>query len=217
VTAPRHRLPRLHVVTDDGVLARPDFEALAGAVLAAGPALALHLRGPGTPARTLLSLARRLRPVATETGAVLLVNDRIDVALAARLDGVHLGARSLPVGAARDLLPPASLVGASVRGSGPAREASAEGPDYLVLGTIYPTPTHPDRPGDGPEAVGRVVAAVDVPVLAIGGVTPDRVAECLAAGAHGVAVLGGVWSAPDPWAAVVGYLERVASVAARTA
>lgn len=204
------RLPRLHVVTDDEVLARAGFAAQAEAVLRSGPGVALHLRGPSVEARTLLHWADRLHPVADEAGSVLLVNDRIDVALASRLDGVHLGGRSLSVGAARRILPPSALVGASVHDAQQAREAWSGGADYLIVGTIFSTPSHPDRAGQGTSHLERVGSSKDGPLIAIGGVTVDRLAACLDAGAYGAATLSGVWHSENPGTSVAEYLERIA-------
>ena len=201
-------IPPLHVVTDDAVLARSDFAARAAAVLAAGgPRVALHLRARETSAARLYALADALRGPAGAAGARLLANDRIDLALAAGLDGVHLRERSLPAAVARGLLPAGRLIGVSVHTEETAR-AVAPDADYLVVGTVFATSSHPGRPGGGSALVQRAAAAAGSrPVIAIGGITPERVAEVLAAGAHGVAVLSGVWSAADPEAAVQGYLE----------
>lgn len=236
-------VPRLHVVTDDDVLGRPDFLERARTILAAGPAVALHVRGPGTGARRLWELARRLRgsdptsgpteseppgagapaaePVAEPVAgpmagpvasrAALLVNDRVDVAWLAGADGVHLGGRSLPVAEARKLLDAGAWVGASVHdreGAAATREA-----DYLMVGTIFATRSHPGRPGAGPGHIRAVGRAGGPPLVAVGGVTPDRVAACLDAGAHGVAVLRGVWEAGDTERAVAGYLEALGTPA----
>lgn len=202
-------LPLLHVVTDDAVLARGDFLAHAERVLAAGSAgVALHLRGPTTSAARLYELGAALRGPARTAGALLLANDRVDLALAADLDGVHLPERSLPAAVARGLLPAGALIGASVHSPEGAHDA-ADGADYLLVGTVYATPSHPGRTGSGPEGLARVRAAVRLPLFAIGGVTPGRVPELRAAGAAGVAVLGGVWSASDPAAAVARYLEAL--------
>lgn len=201
-------VPPLHVVTDDEVLGRGDFVRRAEAVLAAGDAVVLHVRGPATGGRRLWEIARRLRPAATETGALLVVNDRVDVARLAGADGVHLGERSLPADVARTLLAPDALVGVSVHGPAGAARAAAAGADYLVVGTVFETPSHPGRPGAGVELLDRVaVAAPGVPLVAIGGVSPERVAPCRAAGARGVAVLRGVWEPSDTEGAVAGYLE----------
>ncbi|MGH7506897.1 MAG: thiamine phosphate synthase, partial [Longimicrobiales bacterium] len=168
-------IPRLHVVTDDVVLDSDRFDDIAGALLAAyGAAIALHLRGPTTSPRRLLSLANSLLPRARAAGALLLVNDRVDVALAAGADGVHLGLRSIPPGDARSLVGD-RLIGCSVHTAGGAA-AVARWTDFLFLGTIYPTPSHPREPGAGPALVAAACARTGVPVLAIGGVTPDRIA-----------------------------------------
>lgn len=205
---PAGRVPRLHVVTDSPTLQRPDFVELARAVLAAGgPGLALHVRGPATEGRTIHDVAVALLPAAREAGATLLVNDRVDVALTAGLEGAHLGERSLPVAEARRLLGPERLIGASVHDRDRARSAWEEGANYAFVGTIFSTASHPGRTGIGvTEMAGILRAAPGIPMLGIGGVSVDRVRDVVRAGAHGVAVLGGVWSAPDPAAAVSEYL-----------
>ena len=150
-----------------------------------------------------MELASALRPAAEEVGALLLVNDRVDVALAAGVDGVQLGGRSLPVAAVRALRSDLRI-GASIHGVTDAR--GAEGADFLVLGTIWASESHPGREGAGLGQVRSVVESVDVPVIAIGGVTPRRAAAALAAGASGVAVLRGVWDDDEPARAAAEYL-----------
>ncbi len=214
--------PRLHLVTDDAVLARAGFVDLAEALLTAGgPALALHLRGPATPGGPLLALAYKLRTIAWAAGALLVVNDRVDVALAAGADGAHLGGRSLPAHDARRLLGPGRRMGVSVHTVAEGAEAVAEGADWIFAGTIWETASHPGRAGQGPGFVAAVARAVagaaaasaayetpgGVPILAIGGVTPERVPEALAAGAGGVAVIRGIWDAADPPGALLRYLH----------
>lgn len=203
-------IPRLHAVTDDRVLRRPGFVALAQDVLrAGGRRIALHVRGPGLDGARVFERARSLRPAARAAGAGLLVNDRVDVALVLELSGAHLGERSLPVADARRLLAPTALVGASVHGVEAAREAEVGGADYLVAGTIFRTASHPGRAPAGPDRVREVRSAVDVPLLAIGGVTPERVSEVLGAGADGVAALSGIWDAAEPAGAVGSYLDAL--------
>lgn len=205
-------LPRLHLVTDDETLARDDFLDLARAALeAGGDRVALHVRGPGTSGRRLHLIAGALKEAAASAGALLAVNDRVDVALALSISAVQLGARSLPVEAARRLLGRGVLVGRSVHGEDEASEAVAAGADFLVLGTIWSTPTHPDRDGAGLELVRRVVGRVaPTPVVAIGGVTPERLSRVVRADGHGAAVLRGVWRAGDPSRAVTRYLQALA-------
>ena len=213
-------LPRLHVVTDDAVLARTSWSGAAEAALeAGGPALALHLRGPRTGGATLYRLARRLGPRARAAGALLIVNDRVDVALAAGAAGAHLGARSLPAPEARRLLGPGRWVGVSIHDPSAAGGPAVEGADYAFLGSIHPTPSHPAADALGAEALGVAVGrARGLPVLGIGGIGPEHVRPLLAAGAHGVAVLSGVWDqrgAADAVRAYLGALEEGAFTAGR--
>lgn len=202
-------IPRLHLVTDDAVLAGPDFAARAAAAMeAGGPRLALHVRGPHSRGQDVYRTAQTLTAAATATGSTLLVNDRADVARALGL-GVHLGRRSLPAAVARPLVGDDVLVGVSIRAADPAAAADAAGADYLVLGTLYASPSHPERAGAGPETVAETARSASVPVLGIGGITPTRVDAVIRAGGHGVAVLSGVWLAPDPAAAVLSYLSAL--------
>ncbi len=206
-------VPRLHLITNDAVLRDAGFVDRADAVLAAlGPAAALHLRGHGLDGGVLFHLADRLRPSASAAGAMLVVNDRVDVALAAGIRAVQLGRHAMPVQEVRRLLGEAARIGYSAHGAEEARAAVDAGADFVVIGTIYPTASHPGDPGAGPERVARTAEMVRVPIIAIGGITPARVAEVVEAGAHGVAVLGGVWHAADAAAAARNYLEALEEV-----
>lgn len=197
--------PILHVVTDDAVLLRADFGEVAGEVLqAGGPDLALHLRGPSLDGRMMLDRGREVLLAARTAGAWVVVNDRVDVAGCLTADGVQLGQRSLPLDVARRLLG-SMRVGVSVHDPQEARKAA--GADWLVVGTLFSTPSHPDRRGAGVgllRTVGEVVG--DVPLIGIGGITPSRVADVAAAGGRGVAVLRGVWHDTSPGGAVERYL-----------
>lgn len=200
-------VPRLHLITDDAILARPDFMAVGHALVAAGGSdVALHVRGPSTDGRTLYRRTLGLRGPTRDSGVVLVVNDRVDVAVAADADAVQLGGRSLPV----QRLPEASSalrVGVSVHTIEAA--SAADDADWLLVGTIYATPSHPERPGAGPAFLGAVAAVTTRPTIAIGGVSPERVGEVVRAGARGVAVMRGVWDASDPIEALHRYLEAV--------
>lgn len=206
-------IPRLHLVTDDEVLHAKEFPDRARAALQAGGAeVALHLRGAHASGERLLALADALLPAAREAGALLLVNDRVDVALCAGAHGVHLGGRSLPVAVARGLVPAGALVGLSVHGAAPLTELRRQGtlPDFVVVGTIHPTPSHPERTGAGVERIQEVVAAAGaLPVVAIGGITAARMGEVMTAGAAGAAVIRAAWSSGDPGAAVGALLESI--------
>lgn len=206
----RAGLPRLHVVTDDEILMRTGWlHATTEVLTAGGDRLALHVRGPGLPGRVIYERVEAVLETAAEVGAMLLVNDRVDVALTLKTSGVQLGERSIPVREARALLGESAWIGASVHGPERAADAERDGADYLVVGTLFATPSHPDRPGEGAGLLERVGRASGLPLVAIGGVTPQRVHVARQAGAHGVAVRGGVWDSADSARAVTDYLRSL--------
>lgn len=211
-------LPRLHLITDDAVLASPGFLDGARWVLREqGAGVALHLRGHGTSAGILYELARALVAEARETGGWVLVNDRVDVALAVGAAGVQLGRRSIPVRAARDVLGAGARIGYSAHDPDEAAAARRDGADFIVLGAIWETASHPGERPAGLELLRAATARAAAPIIAIGGVTPERVAEAVATGAYGVAVLGGVWRAADPAAAAAAYREALQAAEGRCA
>ncbi|MBW3573761.1 MAG: thiamine phosphate synthase [Actinobacteria bacterium] len=203
-------LARLHVIT----LAGPDDEVVAAVdeVLAAGAPL-VQLRTKQGTDRARCRLAAEVVQRCHAAGARCLVNDRADIAAAVGADGVHLGADDLAVAAVRVLLGAEAVVGATCRDPESARRAEAEGATYLGVGPAFATSTKGGLPAPlGPAGVSRVAAAVDLPVIAIGGVTAERVAVLLEAGAHGVAVAGAVFAAADPSAATAALLAALASL-----
>jgi thiamine-phosphate pyrophosphorylase len=160
------------------------------------------LRRPLQPASDLLRIARELSPSHRQgAGWRLLVHERVDVALPASADGVHLRHSSVPGRFVRQLLGSDRLLGISVHDTREAVAACEHHADYLMFGHIYETPSHPGTPGRGLEKLREVIEAVDIPVIAIGGVTARRVDEVLAAGASGVAVISAISGARDPEAA----------------
>jgi len=176
----------------------------------AGGAGVLQYRQKGAATRELFLWAQQLAAVAREAGKVLIINDRVDVALAVRADGVHLGPDDLPVSVARRLLGPLAVIGASAGTVEDAIEAEAEGASYLGVGCIYGTRSKLDA-GDpvGPQRVAEIRAAVGIPVVAIGGITLDRVPELVAAGADGVAVLSAVTRAKNMKTATRDFCKAV--------
>ena len=145
----------------------------------------------------LYRLAAKLRLV-TLGKALLIINDRINVALAVEADGVHLPSHSLPVCVARKLGGGRLLVGRSVHSVEEALAAESDGVDYLILGTIYGTPSHPGRLASGVGLIEAVKGRVRVPVYAIGGINVSNAGEVMRAGADGVAVIRSILGAPDP-------------------
>jgi thiamine-phosphate pyrophosphorylase len=198
----------LYLVTDRAIVRRPLIEVVEEC-LGAG-LRAVQLREKDLEVRDLLGLAASLGEATRCRGARLLVNDRADVALAAGADGVQRTHLSLPVEALRRIVPPSFLIGASVHALGEAREAAAEGADFIVFGPVYDTPSKRQYGlPQGLEALGQVVMAVDRPVIAIGGITPGRVREVLAAGAVGVAVISSILGTERPADATKALLDAL--------
>jgi thiamine-phosphate pyrophosphorylase len=201
---------RLHVLTD----ARAGRDALGTATLAVrAGAPVVQLRVKGCTDRELFDLGIRLMAVCTEHGALCLVNDRVDIALAIGAHGTHLGADDLPVAVVRRLAGPDHIIGGTSREPADAVRLVADGADYLGVGPAFSTSTKDGLPAAplGPIGIGAVAAAVSVPVIAIGGVTADRVASLRAAGAFGVAVVSEISDADDPAEATRQLLAAVAS------
>jgi thiamine-phosphate pyrophosphorylase len=188
--------PVLCLVTDQASCNGRPLEGLVRQAVEAGVNL-VQLRQKELPAGKLLELGRRLMPAVRGNGAALVVNDRLDVAMALEADGVHLGGGSLPVDAVRRLVGDEMLVGASVHSREQAMRAEGEGADYLVLGTIFETASHPGRAPSGTELLSEVVSAVRIPVIAIGGINVRNACSVMAAGAAGVAVIRAIQSAED--------------------
>ena len=201
---------RLIVITDRD-LARPrEVTDVVAAALRAG-ATAVQLREKALPPRDILPLARRLRAETEAAGALLFVNDRLDLALAAGADGVHLGPDDLPVAAARRIAPHGFLIGFSADEPDAARAAVAGGADYIGCGAVFPTSTKRDAGrAVGIEGLAMVAEAVDAPVVAIGGITAERAPGAFAGGADGCAVVRAVMAAPVPGRAVRSLLRAAA-------
>ena len=194
----RERLARarLYVVTGS----RPDLPGFLEAILAAGVDI-VQLRDKDAEAGDLLRQAAAFREAADRHGALFVVNDRPDVALAAGADGVHLGQNDLPPAVARRILRPDALIGLSCH----APEDYARVPngvDYVTAGPVHATPTKPGRPGVGLELVRHAAANVELPWFAIGGIDATNVGEVAEAGAPRIVVVRAVTEAADPARAV---------------
>jgi thiamine-phosphate pyrophosphorylase len=201
---------RLIVVTDAELAAPRTVLEIVAACLAAG-APAIQLRDKRATARELHEQSCALLALTRPAGARLFVNDRLDVALAAGADGVHLGPADLPVAAAVAAAPRGFLVGFSTDDEAAAVKAAADGAAYIGCGAVYGTSTKTEV-GDeriGPDGVAAVVAAVSVPVIGIGGIRPGNAAAVRRAGAAGVAVVGAVMRAAEPAAVVAALLAEM--------
>jgi thiamine-phosphate pyrophosphorylase len=215
--------PRLHLVTDT----RPGRDTLgvvsaalaAARTLAATDDLAVQVRAPDTATdRQVYELAVAVLEVCRPAGVLCLVNDRLHVAVAAGADGGHVGADDLPVAAARRVLGPSAVLGATCRHPGEAVAAVAAGASYLGVGPCYATTTKAGLPDPiGPQGIARVAAAVlGTQVVAIGGLNAARADVVLRSGAGAVAVVGAVSGAADPQLAAARLLQAVAAVGAET-
>lgn len=191
-------------MTDARVLALPDLGIRAAAIASAGPAVALHARDRSAGGAALARAALRLQALARPPEAALVVNARPDLAAAIGAQGVQLGTGDLAPADARRLLP-RGWIGRSVHDPAEAAAAVEEGADFLLVGSVYPTASHPGQAAAGLDLV-RAAAALGRPVVAIGGMDPERAARVRDAGAYGVAAIGALWDAADPAAAAAALL-----------
>jgi thiamine-phosphate pyrophosphorylase len=199
----------LYVVTDRQQTSGRPLPTVVEAALRGG-AGAFQLREKDLPARQLYPLAQEMRRLTALYGSRLLINDRLDVALAVEADGVHLTTTSLPVAVARRLLGPQRLLGVSTHSPAEAQEAAEGGADFVVFGPVFFTPSKVayGQPV-GLEALRAVRAAVTLPILAIGGIKRDNLEAVLASGADGIAVISAVIAAEDPTAATRDLLHTL--------
>lgn len=193
--------PQLHLVTDSR-LPMPQLLEGIGAALDAGVDV-VQVRDKLALPDALLALTRDVYALVAGR-ALVIVNAGVDVALKAGVDGVHLPEGHLDLASARQALGPAAYIGASVHSVAAARHAEQAGVSSVTFGHIYATGSHPGEPASGLAALRNVVATVRIPVIAIGGIDATRVADVLAAGAVGVAVISAVSEAGDPGEAARG-------------
>lgn len=200
----------LTLVTDRTQTRGRDLVDVVRECLAAGlPALQVREKDLG--AHDLAMLCRRLRALTREAGARLIVNDRLDVALAAGADGVQRTGTSLGVPDMRAVAGTRVQIGASVHSLEEAMEAERAGADWIVFGPMYDTASkRAFGPPQGLERLAEVTRAVRVPVIAIGGITPARVPELLKAGARGVGVISGILAADSPGDETLRYIKELA-------
>ncbi len=200
---------RLCLVTDRAQTHDRDLIAVVGECLAAGLS-AVQVREKDLPAADVARLCRALRPLTAARGALLIVNDRADIALAVGADGAQRTSTSLSVEDMRAAVDKRVRIGASVHSLDEAVAAATAGAEWLFFGPVYDTPSKRRYgPPQGLAALERVASAVAVPVIAIGGVTPERVKEVRAAGARGVAAISAILSAASPADQTKRFLEAL--------
>lgn len=198
----------VYLVTEEALSAGRRSEVIALAALDAG-VRAIQIREKEGTARRALEVALALRGVSRERGALLLVNDRLDLVLAAGADGVHLGQEDLPVATARAILGPDALIGLSITDPEQLDGPDVRDADYLGIGAVFPTGSKSDARYTGLELLAAARAAVDLPIVAIGGITVENAAAAVRAGADVLAVISAIAAAPDPGSAARRLLEVV--------
>jgi thiamine-phosphate pyrophosphorylase len=202
-------LGRLHLVTD--VRRDRDPVAVARAALSAGCPVVQVRVADHVSDRAAYALSRVILELCRAAGATCLINDRLHIALAVGADGGHVGGDDLPVDAARRVLGPAGILGATARDPATGHAALAAGADYLGVGPAFATRTKEGLPDPiGGAGIAAVAGAVPLPVIAIGAVTHERIPALVAAGAYGVAVVTAVSDAADPAAATAALLAALA-------
>jgi thiamine-phosphate pyrophosphorylase len=197
----------LYVILDPAVSGGRDLVTLADAVLRAGGRW-IQLRDKTATTAALARLARVVGDRVRAAGGVFIVNDRVDVALAVGADGAHLGQDDLPLPEARRAAP-GLVLGASTHSLEQALAAQAQGADYVALGSVFPTGSKAGFELSSIETLRLVRSRIRVPLVAIGGITLERIGPVLEAGADGVAVISAVGLAPDPEAATAALVEAV--------
>lgn len=190
---------RLYMLVDLGRCGGSIRDLVRAAI--AGGVDAVQLRMKNVCDDELLALAAELRELTDETGKILIINNRPDIAAIVGADGLHLGQHDLPVAESRRLLRPGAIVGRSTHSARQAKAAVNEGADYVGVGPVFQTDTKDAGPPVGPELVKAIVEEVSLPVVAVGGITAENAAEVVAAGAHCLAVSSALCAAADPKAA----------------
>ncbi|MCK4305619.1 MAG: thiamine phosphate synthase [Candidatus Eisenbacteria sp.] len=203
------RVGRLHILTDTTLQDRYDHEGLARLALEGGSDT-IQFRDKSASTRELIRIARGLSEICRRAGVPLIVNDRVDVAMAADAAGVHLGQSDFPISLARQMLGPDRIIGGSATTLEEATEVMWAGADYVGLGPVFGTDSKPDaKVAIGLERLREVAAALEIPVVAIGGIGIPQVSDILATGAHGIALIQAVVLAADPKAATAGLKAAI--------
>ena len=190
------RLPGLYAIIDTQYLKERSPAEAAGQAIRGG-ASTIQLRDKMMTGKELLTTAKQMKDLCAEHGVLFIVNDYLDIALAADADGLHLGQHDLPIGAARELLPIDKILGCSTKTVEQATTAQSEGADYIAVGSIYPTKSKETATVVGLDGLRRIRQAVTLPLVAIGGINRDNVSEVITAGAESVAVISAILQAEN--------------------
>jgi thiamine-phosphate pyrophosphorylase len=189
---------KLHILTDTVLQSRFSHMEITRFAIAGG-ADTIQYRQKSGSTREMIEAARQMKRLCAEAGVTFIVNDRLDVAIAAEAHGVHLGQDDFPIPMARELLGEDRVIGGSAATLDEARKCLREGADYVGFGPVYPTSSKDDAgPVSGIDVLKQVVEIIPLPIIAIGGVGAENIPDVMRAGAHGIAVISAVCCQDDP-------------------
>ena len=192
------KIGKLHILTDTVLQSRFSHMEITRLAIVGG-ADAIQYRQKSGSTREMIEIARNMKRLCSEAGVTFIVNDRLDVAIAAEANGVHLGQDDFPIPMARQLLGEGRIIGGSAATLDEARKCLSEGADYVGFGPVYPTSSKDDAgPVSGIDILKQVVEIIPVPIIAIGGVGAENIPDVMRAGAHGIAVISAVCCQDDP-------------------
>ncbi len=192
------QIGKLHILTDTVLQSRFSHMEITRLAIAGGADTIQYRQKSGTT-REMIEIARNMKRLCSEAGVTFIVNDRLDVAIAAEADGVHLGQDDFPIPMARELLGEGRIIGGSAATLDEARKCLSEGADYVGFGPVYPTSSKDDAgPVSGIDILKQVVEIIPLPIIAIGGVGAENIPDVMRAGAHGIAVISAVCCQEDP-------------------
>ncbi len=192
------KIGRFHVLTDTCLQTQFSHLELAQFAIAGG-ADTIQLREKAAETREMIRVAEQIQAFCKRAGVTFIVNDRVDVAIASRADGVHLGQNDFPIPLARTLLGEGALIGGSAGNIEEARKCLLEGADYIGFGPVYLTTSKEDAgPASGLDLLKQVVEEIPLPIVAIGGITRENASRVIQAGGHGIAVISAVCCQKDP-------------------
>ncbi len=202
----------LYAIIDTSYAPLEGLEKTASLIIEGGAKI-LQLRSKGKGAGQVLEACRKLRRITLDNGAIFIVNDRVDIAVACGADGVHLGQEDIPLGDARSLLGASAIIGVSTHNTKEAKEAEASGADYISFGPVFPTKTKADAQSPkGLEGLKEIRKAVRLPIVAIGGVTEERLMDVLNSGADGAAIISDILASGDIRLKVSSIVSKIGSL-----
>ena len=192
------QIGKLHILTDTVLQSRFSHMEITRLAIAGG-ADTIQYRQKSGSTREMIEIARNMKRLCSEADVTFIVNDRLDVAIAAEADGVHLGQDDFPIPMARELLGESRIIGGSAATLDEARKCLSEGADYVGFGPVYPTSSKDDAgPVSGIDILKQVVEIIPLPIIAIGGVGAENIPDVMRAGARGIAVISAVCCQDDP-------------------